>query len=148
MARPSKYKPEYAEQARRLSMLGLKDTELAKFFEVNEDTIHEWKKVYPEFSESLKEGKEVSDSKVAESLYKRATGYEHKETKFFVVNIGDFQQKVEAIEVIKHYPPDPTSMIFWLKNRQPKLWRDRIDPEANPSDFEVIKPKPFEDGQN
>jgi hypothetical protein len=25
----------------------------------------------------------------------------------------------------KHYPPDPTAMIFWLKNRQPERWRDQ-----------------------
>ncbi len=29
-------------------------------------------------------------------------------------------------EYIKHYPPDPAAAIFWLKNRQPKRWRDRI----------------------
>ena len=25
---------------------------------------------------------------------------------------------------IEHYPPDPTSMIFFLKNRRPDRWRD------------------------
>jgi hypothetical protein len=29
--------------------------------------------------------------------------------------------------MVKHYPPDPTSMIFWLKNRQPQKWRDKHD---------------------
>ena len=24
----------------------------------------------------------------------------------------------------EHYPPDPTSMCFWLKNRRPDRWRD------------------------
>jgi hypothetical protein len=26
--------------------------------------------------------------------------------------------------VRKHYPPDVTACIFWLKNRQPEKWRD------------------------
>ena len=25
---------------------------------------------------------------------------------------------------IEYYPPDPTSMIWWLKNRRPVRWRD------------------------
>ena len=25
---------------------------------------------------------------------------------------------------IEYYPPDPTSMIWWLKNRRPDRWRD------------------------
>jgi hypothetical protein len=24
----------------------------------------------------------------------------------------------------EYYPPDPTSMIWWLKNRRPDRWRD------------------------
>ena len=28
-------------------------------------------------------------------------------------------------DFIEHFPPDPTSMIFWLKNRQPDKWRDK-----------------------
>ncbi|HKV99172.1 MAG TPA: hypothetical protein VJN96_05075 [Vicinamibacterales bacterium] len=27
--------------------------------------------------------------------------------------------------VPKQFPPDTAAMIFWLKNRQPKRWRDR-----------------------
>ncbi len=28
-------------------------------------------------------------------------------------------------------PPDPTSLIFWLRNRRPGLWRNnRPDPDA------------------
>jgi hypothetical protein len=27
----------------------------------------------------------------------------------------------------KHYPPDTTACIFWLKNRKPKEWRDRAE---------------------
>ena len=31
---------------------------------------------------------------------------------------------------IEHYPPDPTSCIFWLKNRRPDRWRDMQNIEA------------------
>ena len=31
---------------------------------------------------------------------------------------------------IEYYPPDPTSMIYWLKNRRPDRWRDVQNIEA------------------
>lgn len=54
MARPTKYQEAYAEQARKLCLLGYTDAELADFFEVSESTINKWKLDYPEFSESIK----------------------------------------------------------------------------------------------
>lgn len=54
MARPTKYQEAYAEQARKLCLLGYTDAELADFFEVSEATINNWKLEYPEFLESIK----------------------------------------------------------------------------------------------
>lgn len=54
MARPTKYQEAYAEQARKLCLLGCTDAELADFFEVSEATINNWKLEYPEFLESIK----------------------------------------------------------------------------------------------
>ena len=124
--RPSKYREEFPEQARKLCLLGAKDSDLAKFFEVTESTLNEWKKVYPEFSESLKAGKELADAVIADSLYQRAKGYSHKAVKIMVVD-----KVVVHEEYTEHYPPDPTSMIFWLKNRRPDLWRDKPDPDSS-----------------
>jgi hypothetical protein len=121
MARPTKYKQEYAEQARKLCLLGATDAELAEFFEVNEDTVHEWKKVHSEFSESIKRGKAQADADVADRLYQRALGYEHPEVDIRVLNGMIVQTPIQ-----KHYPPDATAAIFWLKNRQSKQWRDKI----------------------
>lgn len=122
IGRPSKYKPEFDIQAERLSMLGLTDKQLSEFFEVNEDSIHEWKKVHPSFSESLKRGKEHSDAIVVRRLFERATGYEHEE-----VDIKMYKGKIIKTKLIKHYPPDTVAAIFWLKNRRPKEWRDKVE---------------------
>lgn len=91
--RPTKYKPEYADQAYRLCLLGHTDSELSEFFEVNEDTIHEWKKRHEDFSESVKRGKLVADANVAEGLYKRAIGFEYDEVTFEKVNV-----KIDGVE--------------------------------------------------
>lgn len=118
--RPSKYDPKFCKIAYKMSLLGAIDKDLASAFEVNEDTINEWKKVYPKFSESLKKGKEPADANVVKSLYQRAMGYKHKD-----LYITHHQGIIVSKDIIKHYPPDTTAAIFWLKNRQPDLWRDR-----------------------
>lgn len=118
--RPTKYKPEFVEQANKLALLGATDKQVADFFNVNELTINRWKEKYPEFCKSLKDGKVELDNQVIKSLYFRAIGYKHKEDKIFNNNGEPL-----IVPTIKHYPPDPTSSIFWLKNRQPEKWRDK-----------------------
>lgn len=120
MARPTDYRQEYAEQAHKLCLLGFTDKQLAAFFDVNESTINRWKQKYPEFCKSIKSGKVVADAQVAESLFKRATGIEVTE-----VEVRDDGKKKVKRVTRKHIPPDPTAQIFWLKNRQPELWRDK-----------------------
>lgn len=133
IGRPSRYKPEFADQAKKLCKLGMIDKELAEFFGVSEQTLNAWKKAHPEFLESLKGGKALADAEVAAKLFHRATGYEHPDSDIKVIN-----NKVVITPMVKHYPPDTTAAIFWLKNRQPKKWRDK--PED--TDGEDDKPIP------
>lgn len=125
MARPTAYKAEYAEQAYKLCLLGAKDKELANFFKVTEQTITSWKKKHPKFIASLKAGKENADAAVAESLYKRALGYTCKEDKV----LQHEGIHTDTVTINKHYPPDVTAAIFWLKNRQRQNWRDKQEIE-------------------
>lgn len=124
--RKSAFKEEYVDLALKFCLLGATDKDLASFFSVSEQTINNWKKIYPEFLESLKKGKNIADANVASSLYRSAIGYSHKDTKLFL-NDG----KVIKEEFMKHYPPDTTAAIFWLKNRQPEKWRDKKEIENN-----------------
>lgn len=122
MANKSKYKPEYAEWARKFCLIGAIDTQLAEYFQVNPDTIYTWKKAHPEFKAAIDAGRQYADAHVGESLYQRATGYSHPEEKIFLVD-----GEVIRVDTIKHYPPDTGAAIFWLKNRQG--WRDKQDVE-------------------
>jgi hypothetical protein len=124
--RPTKYDPTYNDLAFKYCLLGATDKELASFFDVNEDTVHEWKRVYPEFSESIKRGKEEADANVANRLYQRAMGFEHDSEEIKVVSLGGKEgSEIQRVPIRKVYPPDPTAAIFWLKNRQPGRWRDK-----------------------
>ena len=127
MARPTKYDEKMNQQVYKLCLLGATDKQIADFLDISESTLNEWKLLHNEFSESLKSGKEIADATVAEKLYHRAIGYEHPET-----ITASFQGEItDTKEVIKHYAPDPTAAIFWLKNRQPKQWRDKQEIESN-----------------
>ena len=117
--RPSKYKPEYAKLAAHYCSLGATDADLAGFFDVSEQTINAWKVKHHEFLESTTGSKLIADEKVEMSLYQRACGYTHKEEKVFC-NQGEITTYV----VDKHYPPETTACVFWLKNRKPDDWRD------------------------
>lgn len=137
--RPTKYKAEYAEQAEKLCKLGAIDTELADFFETTERTINAWKQRQPKFLQALKDGKTIADADVADSLHGRATGYEWTEEQAIKIKVGPHEEKVEIVEVAREVPPDPTSMIFWLKNRRPKDWRDKREHEMTGKDGESLK---------
>ena len=130
--RPSKYKEEYAEQARKLCLLGATDAKLADFFEVDEATINRWKHDFPEFCKSLKAGKMQADAEVAESLFNRARGYVAPD-----LDIKMYEGQIIETPYMKHYPPDATSMIFWLKNRQPDLWREKREAVEVNDDNEI-----------
>ena len=123
------YKSEYKEQARKLCMLGAIDDDIADFFGVSVRTIYNWKNEFPDFAETLRDAKLALDSKVVRSLFERATGYSHVDYKF-VTHGGKI---TDVKEYQKHYPPETAAMVFWLKNRQPALWRDKQHMELSTS---------------
>jgi hypothetical protein len=122
VGRPRLYKPEYAELAHELALLGLTDKQIAEHIGISETVINEWKKNHPVFGVALKKGKVVADAKVAASLYERARGYAHPAVKIFNTPEGPV-----LVDYVERYPPDTQAASLWLRNRQSALWRDRIE---------------------
>lgn len=131
----TKYKPEYDEQAKKLCKLGAVDLDLADFFDIDIRTFYRWRARYPSFRQALKVGKKEPDDGVVRSLLQRAMGYSCPETRVFKVRDKDGNETLMGFDIIKHYPPDPTSCIFWLKNRLPAEWREKIEHSANADEF-------------
>jgi DNA-binding XRE family transcriptional regulator len=150
------YITEFDKQAYNYCLLGATDEDLAKFFEVAESTINNWKKSNPSFLESIKRGKEFADVEVVKSLFKRAVGYNYKEVTSIKIDKGN--GKVDDVDeeildedyipdagngftklkvVTKEIVPDTTAQIFWLKNRQPKRWRDKQEVDHTSSGEKV-----------
>lgn len=118
------YRPSYDELAQHVSVVyGSSNDELAKYFKVAPSTIQNWKRNYPSFAKATRVGKEEADNAVAHRLYRRAMGYSHPEEKIHF----DREGEVIRADTMKHYPPDTGAAQFWLTNRQPTLWRQRVE---------------------
>lgn len=122
--RPTKYTPENLKMVQMLAKLGATNLEMAEALNVSLSTLKLWMVQHEEFSAAVKIGKESADDRVAESLYQRAMGYSHPE-----VDIRVIDGAIVETPVIKHYAPDTTAAIFWLKNRRPQEWRDKQEIE-------------------
>lgn len=121
--RPTVYKPEYDRIVEGLCKLGATDPEIAEALGVHISTIKNWKNSNEGFLSAIKRGKELADMQVAESLFKRATGYKSKK----VVTASFQGQITDEKEIDEEVVPDVTAQIFWLKNRRPDLWRSNRD---------------------
>lgn len=126
--RPTKFKPEFTEQAKKLAALGATDREVADFFEVDERTLHRWKHEHEEFCQSLRVGKDAADDRVEQSLYRRAVGYQQDD-----IHFSSYEGAVTQTPYVKINPPDTTAAIFWLKNRRKDDWRDKHEFEHSAS---------------
>ena len=78
---------------------GLTNEQIAENLNIGKTTFYKLLNEHPELSEHLKKGKEVVDYEVENALLKNALS-------------GNI-----------------TAQIFWLKNRKPKQWKDKVEVE-------------------
>ena len=127
---------------------GLTDVQIAKNMGISVTTLYCYKNDFPLISEALRQGKEVVDMQVENMLFKNAMGYEFKEVTFELVEATVIDPETYVMEtvpgtkiktVIKQQPPNVTAQIFWLKNRKPVEWRDKVQNEITGKDGGVIE---------
>lgn len=116
--RPPKWPKIDLDRVTQFAESGMTNLQIAVALGVSEDTVYDWKLNWVDFSEALKRGKTNPDDEIERSLFERARGYSHVEEKVFCTDGVVTKEKV-----IKHYPPDPVSGIFWLCNRRKDKWR-------------------------
>jgi len=118
-SKPAKWNNTMAFRAMFLASLGLLEKEIALALDVHEHTINYWKRTKSEFLEALQKGKLEYTNRVESSLIESAVGYSHPDTDIRVVD-----GKIVMTPIIKHYPPNATAQIFYLKNRARDRWMD------------------------
>lgn len=119
-----KYQDAYASVAYQIGLLGGTHKCIASACEVSEQTIHNWMKKYPEFKLAWLDGRLLADCNVVNSLYRSAIGYNLKFVESKIVN-----DKLVITEKLRHYPPNMTAAMYWLNNRQPHLWKSKVEVE-------------------
>lgn len=92
---PSKYSPAYCNEIIELMGQGLSLTAAAAGIGVHRDTVYEWEKQFPEFSDAVKLARGKRTLKLERDLLSAPDG------------------------------PTVTSRIFALKNAAPDEWRDK-----------------------
>lgn len=130
---PAKYKKWLEKE--NLALLegwardGLTNEQIAHNMGITKETLRVWCNKYTVISATLKKGKEVADYEVENALFKSACGYDYEEVTEELK--WDPKSKTYVMKVTKrikkHQPPSNTAQIFWLKNRKPQVWRDRVE---------------------
>lgn len=95
---PTKFRPEYCQKLKDFMSKGYSFLAFAAEVGVNQDTLYQWQKDQPSFSEAVKEANELSRRALETIMIGNATG------------------KLKG---------NAAASIFLLKNRFPKQWRDR-----------------------
>lgn len=118
-----KYRPEFSRIAYNIALLGGTPESLAHTLNVSEQTVYNWLKTYKEFHIAWHGGKDFADANVVKALYKRAVGYREEVEESRTDKDGNILTSEKVIVIA----PDVNAQVFWLKNRQPLNWKDKVE---------------------
>lgn len=126
--RPTSYTPEHAETARLFYEIGATDEQVARLLRIHLATLYRWRERHPDFAEAALVGKDDADARVKAAMYRRAIGYDYRETKAFLP-LG--AKEAVEIEITRHAPADPRVGMQWLRIRRPAEWREPREVDGN-----------------
>lgn len=87
-------------------------TEVAQSLNVSRRALYNWIEEDSDLKEAIEAQEEANIDFTESKLFSRIEGYEHPDT-----HISNFQGTVTITDITKHYPPDATSIIFYLKTK-------------------------------
>ena len=76
---------------------------------------------------------------IERALLKRALGFRQQEVhteEMIDKNSGEVLETARRRSVTKEVVPDVRALLFWLKNRRPERWRERIEPQESAPEYE------------
>lgn len=118
---------------------GISQEEIAGKLKIACSTFREYRKKYEELEEVFILGDESAVESVENSLFKSAMGGIVKVNKAFKVKRDYYdeqgrkcsEERVVTAEEDEYVPPNPTSIIFFLKNKRPQLWNEKLTVAGN-----------------
>lgn len=110
---------------------GLTDEQVAKNMGISRSTLNEWRKKYPDISDTLKRGKEIADVEVENALFKKAIGGRYSEERYISVPMdeAEYSEKLhEYMNKYKYEHPDATdSELMLAQERFPKTKEQLVE---------------------
>ena len=134
MARPSKYHTHVfpkLETIQGWARQGLSYEQIARNLGVAESTFYEYKKMFPELSESLRRGEEDAVMEVENALFKSAIGFTYTE--------DALTKSGQVVEVTKYSKPNVSAITFFLKNKRPEQWKEKQEIQAEVSQCVIFE---------
>lgn len=134
-----------AEMAPRLT-----DAEMAKEMGISSSTFYEWLKKHPEMSEAVTRARTGADARannesVERSLLETALGGARVLKKPMKLKSTSFDARGRRVEKEKivyadeevYIQPNVKAQIFWLTNREPERWRNKVEAVLPPGANEM-----------
>ena len=136
-------KPKYTEWLTHDGLLriegwardGLSLAQIAHNVGVADSTFRKWRDEHEAISAAIKKGNAPVDLEVENAMLKSALG--HKETVRKAIKVKIEKQKVGEGKIVEEHieyvdeevyiPPQVVAQIFWLKNRRPDKWKDKVE---------------------
>ena len=117
---PTKYNADHMPRlARFMCQRGAVMSEVADAFNVSTRTLFNWLNLHPELHDAVQVGVDAFNARVERALAERAIGF------FVTLREGYYDDRDRWVPPQRQYfPPDPTSCIFFLKNRLREHYRD------------------------
>lgn len=100
-------------------MLGMDFDEAAqKVFNIPANVLKQWMLENPSFAQAIKDGADLADMMVVESLHKIAVGYDKEE---------EVALPTGTVTIMRHHEPNINAIKYWLNNKQSEKWKNKID---------------------
>lgn len=135
------------EEIRALMRAGGTEEEAAALAGVASSTFRKYKNQHPEFRAALLESEKPANMKVEGSLYDRCNGGEHPVRKAVKLRTVIYQdgkrvkeeERIQMVTETVYVPADVRAMIFWLTNRDPERWQNKVDTALLDKDGKNLK---------
>jgi predicted DNA-binding transcriptional regulator AlpA len=124
-----------ALEALRLS-LGVV-TDACKSIGLARSTFYNWVSNDEDFKKEVEDIQEQSVDFAESKLFQRIKGYNHPEEKIF-----NYEGEIIRADTTKHYPPDTTAIIFYLKTKgKSRGYIEKSEVETTTKLIEVVPPQ-------
>ncbi len=137
--RQSLYDETVVIRVEQLASQGLYMKDIAKALGIAVQTLYEWCNKHQEIAYAIKKYRNLANISVENALLKNALGYQTKEVKRERRRIkGDEYGMVLTEEIDKEVQGNTAAQIFWLKNRMPEKWKDKIEQSITFNNVEAM----------